>query len=153
MLDDDTVSLSLGEGSPFLIVDRLIRDNYKVFVRNYPTSLIGGGLIRENRALSFNTGSLGCLYYQPFEGVSWPPVLGLYLGLSSRAEQFHWACPPNLLFKPDIWACVLGLCAYYFKPNQLPPSPWLTRAWVRAVSFLGSGATSTWLLGDGLIRA
>ena len=22
------------------------------------------------------------------------------------------------LFKPDIWACVLGLRAYYFKPNQ-----------------------------------
>ena len=40
-----------------------------------------------------------------------------------------------------------------FKPNQFHPSPWLQRAWVRAVSFLGSGATSTWLLRAGLIRA
>ena len=27
------------------------------------------------------------------------------------------------LFKLDIWACVLGLRTYYFKPNQLPPQP------------------------------
>ena len=27
------------------------------------------------------------------------------------------------LFKPDIWACVLGLHAFYFKPNQLPLQP------------------------------
>ena len=25
---------------------------------------------------------------------------------------------PLSLFKLDIWACVLGLCAYYFKPNH-----------------------------------
>ena len=40
-----------------------------------------------------------------------------------------------------------------FKPNQLPPSPWLQRAWARVVSFLGLGVISTWLLRAGLIRA
>ena len=40
----------------------------------------------------------------------------------------------------------------FFKPNQLPPSPWLRQAWARAVSFLESGATSTWLLRVGLVR-
>ena len=57
------------------------------------------------------------------------------------------------LFKPDIWACILGLRAYYFKPNQLPPQP-LAKAGVgKAVSLHGSGVTSTWLLGDDLIGA
>ena len=41
----------------------------------------------------------------------------------------------------------------FFKLNQLPPSPWLRRAWARAVSFLESGATSTWPLRAGLVRA
>ena len=40
----------------------------------YPTFLIGG-----NWVFSFNTDSLGRLYYQPLEGVDWALVLGLCL--------------------------------------------------------------------------
>ena len=54
-------------------------------------------------------------------------------------------------FNPTSWAWESGLACLFFKPNQLPPSPWLRRAWARAVSLLRSGAISTWLLGKGLI--
>ena len=40
-LDGDKDSLLLDEGFSFLIVVRLIRDNWKVVIENYPTSLIG----------------------------------------------------------------------------------------------------------------
>ena len=48
---------------------------------------------------------------------------------------------------------VSGLERLFFKPNQLPPSPWLRRAWARAISFLESGATSTCPFRAGLVRA
>ena len=44
-LDGDKDSLLLNERFSFLIVVRLIRDNYKAVIENYPTSLIGGDLI------------------------------------------------------------------------------------------------------------
>ena len=40
-LDGDKDSPLLDEGFSFLIVVRLIRDNWKAVIRNYPTSLIG----------------------------------------------------------------------------------------------------------------
>ena len=40
-LDGDKVSLSLDRGFSFHIVVRLIRDNWKAVIGNYPTSLIG----------------------------------------------------------------------------------------------------------------
>ena len=40
-LDGDKDSLLLDEGFSFLIVVRLIRDNWKAVIENYPTSLIG----------------------------------------------------------------------------------------------------------------
>ena len=55
-------------------------------------------------------------------------------------------------FNPASWAWGVGLRTYFFKPNQLPPSPWLRRVWARAVSLLESGATSTWPLRAGLVR-
>ena len=48
---------------------------------------------------------------------------------------------------------VSGSERLFFKPYQLPPSPWLRRAWARAVSFLESSATSTWPFMAGLVRA
>ena len=39
-LDGDKDSLLLDEGFSFLIAVRLIRDNWKVVIENYPTSLI-----------------------------------------------------------------------------------------------------------------
>ena len=40
-LDGDKDSLLLDEGFSFLIAVRLIRDNWKAVIENYPTSLIG----------------------------------------------------------------------------------------------------------------
>ena len=40
-LDGDTDSLLLDEGFSFHIAVRLIRDNWKAVIGNYPTSLIG----------------------------------------------------------------------------------------------------------------
>ena len=40
-LDGDKDSLLLVEGFSFLIAVRLIRDNWKAVIENYPTSLIG----------------------------------------------------------------------------------------------------------------
>ena len=92
-------------------------------------------------------GSLGFMCYRPLEWMNWAPVLGL------RQEPGRFTKPAyKSSFNPASWTWGVGLRAY-FKPNQLPPSPWLRRAWARAVSFLGSGATSTWLLRAGLIRA
>ena len=40
-LDGDKDSLLLDEGFYFLIAVRLIRDNWKAIIENYPTSIIG----------------------------------------------------------------------------------------------------------------
>ena len=54
-------------------------------------------------------------------------------------------------FNHASWALKSGPTCLFFKPNQLPPSPWLRRAWARPVSLLRLGAISTWLLWKGLI--
>ena len=41
----------------------------------------------------------------------------------------------------------------FFKPYQLPPSPCVRCAWARAVTFRVSDASSTCLLGAGLVKA
>ena len=86
-----------------------------MIIGEYLTFLIGGDWV-----FSPNTDSLGC---QPFKGASWALVLGLYLG--DVIKGLLLVLSP---FLNPFWACVLGLRAYYFKPNQLPPSPWLKRA-------------------------
>ena len=46
-----------------------------------------------------------------------------------------------------------GPASPFFKPYQLPPSPYVRCAWARAVTFLVSDAISTCLLEAGLVRA
>ena len=135
-MDDDKDSLLLDEGFSFLIVVRLIRDNWKAVIGNYPTSLIGEiwfdlqdkqllriillpllvrfGLIYMINSyweLSFNTNSLG---YQPIKGVNWALILGLYLG--DVIKGLLLVLGPFLI---PFWACVLGLRTYYFKPHRV----------------------------------
>ena len=91
-------------------------------------------------------GSLGCPRYRPLGRMNWAPVLGLC------QEPGRFTGPAyKSPFNHASWAWGVGLCAYFFKPNQLTPSPWLRRAWVRAVSLLRSDVISMWLLGKGLI--
>ena len=80
--------------------------------------------------------------------MNWAHVLGLRQR-SGRFTRPAYKSSFNHASRTWGWAC----WPIFFKPNQLPPSPWLQRAWARAVSFLKSGATSTWLLRAGLIRA
>ena len=61
---------------------------------------------------SSNTDSLG---YQSFKGASWALVSGLHLG--DTIKGLSLVLGP--LFNPDVRACILGLRAYYFKPNHL----------------------------------
>ena len=73
-------------------------------------------------------------------------------GLGQGSDRFNGPAYSSS-FDLASWAWVMGLRAYFLKPHQLPPSPWLQRAWASVVSLLGSGATSTWLLRAGVIRA
>ena len=41
----------------------------------------------------------------------------------------------------------------FFKPYQLPPSPYVRVVWARDVTFLVSGVISMCQLGAGLVRA
>ena len=61
--------------------------------------------------------------------------------------------PGPQVFLTFFFGLVSGPARLFFKPYQLPPSPWLRRAWVRAVSFLESGVTSMWPFRAGLVRA
>ena len=73
--------------------------------------------------------------------MNWAPVLG-------RCQE------PGRFTEPAYFLSLMsGFARLFFKPNQLPPSPWLRRAWARAVSFLESGATSTWPFRAGLVKA
>ena len=72
----------------------------------YPTFLIGGDWV-----FSSNTDSLS---YQSFKGASWALVSGLHLGDTIKGLTLVL----GLLFNLDIWACVLSLRAYYFKPHE-----------------------------------
>ena len=51
--------------------------------------------------------------------MNWALVLGLYLGDVVKGPTLVLV----LLLKLGIWARVLGLRAYYFKPHKLPPEP------------------------------
>ena len=92
-------------------------------------------------------GSLGFSRYQPLGGMNWALVLSLRQG-PGRLTGLLISLLLILLFELGGWAC-----APAFLTQSVSPSPWLQRAWARAVSFLGSGAISTWLLKAGLIRA
>ena len=91
-------------------------------------------------------GSLGYPRYRPLGRMNWAPVLSLcqepgrFIGPAYKSP-----------FNPTSWAWGVGMHAYFFKPNQLSPSPWLRRAWARVVSLVGSGVISTWILRKGLI--
>ena len=91
--------------------------------------------------------SLGCSRYLPLGRMNWAPVLGL----CQEPERFTGFAYKSS-FNPASWAWGVGIRTYFFKPNQLPPSPWLRRAWARVVSLLESGATSTWPLRASLVR-
>ena len=73
-------------------------------IRKYPSFLIGGDWV-----FSFNTNSLGWLYYQPFEGVNWALVLGLWLGdiIKGRALVLGLLLNPllSLTFGLVFWVC------------------------------------------------
>ena len=73
--------------------------------------------------------------------MNWAPVLG------QCQEPGRFPEPTYFL------GLVRGPARLFFKPNQLPPSPWLRQAWARAVSFLELGTASTWPFQVGLVRA
>ena len=84
---------------------------------------------------------LSCPCYWPLGRMNWALVLG-------------WCQEPGHFTEPAYFlGLVSGPAPLFFKPNQLPPSPWLRRAWARAVSFLELSATSTWPFRAGLVRA
>ena len=91
-------------------------------------------------------GSLGCPCYRPLGWMNLAPILG-----RARSPGVLLGQLINLLL-----ILLLGLGKWarapIFKPDQLPPSPWLRRAWARAVSFLELSATSTCSLTTGLVR-
>ena len=82
-MDGDKDSLLLDGGFFFLIVVRLIRDNWKAVIENYPTSLIC--------EIWFDLQDMGS-YFGPIFG---DVIKGLLLVLGSFLIPF--------------WACVLGL--------------------------------------------
>ena len=81
-LDGDKDSLLLDEGFSFLIAVRLIRDNWKAVVGNYPTSLVG--------EIWFDLHNMGSCFGPIFgechqgpiasTGPVFNPILGLHLG-------------------------------------------------------------------------
>ena len=66
---------------------------------------------------------------------------------------FQPVCPMDQAFV-SLLGLVSGPARLFFKPYQLPPSPWVQWTWARAVSFLASNAISTclfWGVGYGLV--
>ena len=76
----------------------------------------------------------------------WGERTGLSFWAGARGPGVSMSLPFSL-------GLVNGPARLFFKPYQLPPSPWLWRAWERAVSFLESGETSTWPFRASLVRA
>ena len=115
-LNGDKDSLLLDERFSFLISIRLIRDNWKAIIGNYPTSLICEIWfdLHYKQLLRIILPSLlvrfGLIYR------IWALVLGLYLG--DVIKGLLLVLSPFLI---PLWAGVLGLGTYYFKPHQLPP--------------------------------
>ena len=116
--DGDKDSLLLDWGFSFLIDVRLIRDNWKAVIGNYPTSLIGEIWfdLQDKQLLGIIIFPLlvrfGLIYR------IWALVLDLYLG--DVIKGLLLVLGPFLI---PFWACVLGLRTYYFKLHQLPPPP------------------------------
>ena len=107
--DSDKDSLLLDEGFSFLITVRLIRDNWKAVIGNYPTSLIG-----EIWFDLQDMGSLGCSRYRSLRRMNWALVLGLC------QEPGRFTRPAyKSSFNPASWAWGVGLGAYFFKPNHV----------------------------------
>ena len=74
----------------------------------------------------------------------WPNEPGLCLGCYGGTRAWHG---PHCSF--GLASGILGPVLY---PYQLPPSPWVRTAWVRAVIKSATGVISTCLLGCGLIK-
>ena len=77
----------------------------------------------------------------PLGRTNWAPVLGRCQGPRRFTEITFFL------------GLVSGPARLFFKPYQLPANPWLRQVWARAVSFLESGANSTWSFRAGLVRA
>ena len=88
----------------------------------YSTSLIGGDLVREVEYFPY-TGSLEVYVTYFLDGWTGSSAWAFVCGRMWWAELFFIGPAFLSLFKPVIWVCVLGLRAYYSKPNQLPPQP------------------------------
>ena len=71
-------------------------------------------MIDRDWVFSSNTDSLG---YQSFKGASWTLVSDLHL--RDTIKGLTLVLDP--LFNPDIWAYVLNMRTYYFKPHQNTP--------------------------------
>ena len=111
--DSDKDSLLLDGGFSFHIVVRLIRDNWKVVIRNYPIFLIGEIWfdLRDKQLLGIILLPLlvrFCLIYR-----IWAFVLSLYL--RDVIKDLLLVLGPFLIL---FWVYVLSLLTYYFKPHQ-----------------------------------
>ena len=82
-MDGDKDSLLLEGRFSYFIAVRLIRDNKKAVIGNYPTSLIGGDLIRFIGYRLFGLSVLSALGMDE---------LGSRFGPMLRAGPFYWAC-------------------------------------------------------------
>ena len=81
------------------------------------------------------------IHDQPLGRADWAFVLGWVRGprcFTGRASSF---------------GLVSGPASPFFKPHQLPPSPYVWYAWARALTLLISDVIATCLLGAGLVRA
>ena len=95
-LDGDKDSLLLDEGFSFLIVVKLIRNNWKTVIRNYPTSLIC--------EIWFDLQDMGSCFGLIFGGYHqgpiastepvFNPILGLRLGSAHLLFQTPSVAPP-----------------------------------------------------------
>ena len=103
----------MDERFSFLIAVRLIRDNWKAVIENYPTSLIGEIWFDLQDKQLLRIILLPLLVRFSLIYRIWALVLGLYLG--DVINGLLLVLGPFLI---SFWACVLGLRAYYFKPHQ-----------------------------------
>ena len=116
-LDGDKDSLLLDEGFSFLIAVRLIRDNWKAVIENYPTSLICEILfyLQDKQLLGIILLSLlvkfGLIYR------IWALVLGLYLRDVIKGLLLVLGL---LLLIPRLGIGRVGLRAYFLNPISCP---------------------------------
>ena len=98
-LDGDKDYLLLDGGFSFHIAVRLIRDNWKAVIGNYPTSLIGEiWFDLQDMGSSFGPTFRGC-HQGPIAstGPVFNPVLGLRLGPAHLLFQTQLVAPPPSL--------------------------------------------------------